>query len=31
LLDRNGQVVASFPSQMTPEDKRLVSLIEDLL
>ena len=31
LLDRNGQVVASFPSQVTPEDKRLVSMIEDLL
>ena len=31
LLDRNGQVVASFPSQVTPEDKRLVKMIEDLL
>ena len=31
LLDRNGRVVASFPSQVTPEDKRLISKIEDLL
>ena len=31
LLDRNGRVVASFPSQVIPEDKRLVSMIESLL
>ena len=31
LLDRNGQVVASFPSQVAPEDRRLVRMIEDLL
>ena len=31
VLDRDGRVVASFPSQVTPEDKRLVSLIESLL
>ena len=31
LLDRNGEVIASFPSQVRPEDKRLVELIEDLL
>ena len=31
VLDRNGRVVASFPSQVTPEDERLVNLIEELL
>lgn len=31
LLDRDGQVVASFPSQVTPDDKRLVNRIEELL
>jgi glutathione peroxidase len=31
VLDRNGSVVASFPSQVTPEDERLVDLIEELL
>jgi len=31
VLDRDGRVVASFPSQVTPDDKRLVSLIERLL
>ena len=31
LVDRNGRVVASFPSQVTPDDRRLVQMIEDLL
>ena len=31
LLDRNGRVVASFPSNVEPDDRRLVSMIEDLL
>ncbi len=31
LLDRNGRVVASFPSQVEPEDERLVGMIEKLL
>jgi glutathione peroxidase len=31
LLDRNGRVVASFPSQVEPEDERLVGMIERLL
>ena len=31
LLDRNGRVVASYPSQVTPEDRRLVDRIEELL
>jgi len=31
LLDRDGRVVASFPSQVTPEDRRLVDTIEALL
>ena len=31
LLDRDGRVVASFPSQVTPEDKRLLDSIEELL
>ena len=31
LIDRDGHVVASFPSQVTPDDKRLVNMIEELL
>lgn len=31
LIDREGKVVASFPSQVTPDDKRLVNMIEELL
>lgn len=31
LIDRDGRVVASFPSQVTPNDKRLVRKIEELL
>jgi glutathione peroxidase len=31
LLDRDGRVVASLPSQVKPEDPRLVGLIEELL
>lgn len=31
LLDRNGRVVASFPSQVEPDDERLVGMIEKLL
>jgi len=31
VLDREGRVVASFPGQVEPNDKRLVGLIEDLL
>ena len=31
LLDRNGRVVASIPSQVEPEDERLVDMIEKLL
>jgi len=31
LLDRDGRVVASFPSQVTPEDRRLIDSIEALL
>jgi len=31
LLDRDGRVVASLPSQVGPEDARLVRLIEELL
>jgi glutathione peroxidase len=31
LLDRDGRVVASFPSQVTPDDKRLINRIEELL
>ena len=31
LIDRDGRVVASFPSQVTPDDKRLVNKIEELL
>ena len=31
LLDREGRVVASFPSQVGPDDERLVTAIEALL
>ncbi len=31
LLDRDGRVIASFPSQVKPDDPRLVRMIEDLL
>ena len=31
LIDRSGRVVASFPSQVTAEDRRLLQMIEDLL
>ncbi len=31
LIDRSGRVVASFPSQVTPDDGRLVRMIEELL
>jgi len=31
LLDREGHVVASLPSQVEPEDARLVQMIEELL
>ena len=31
VIDREGRVVASFPSQVAPEDRRLVTLIEELL
>ena len=31
LIDRQGRVVASFPSQVGPEDARLVAAIEALL
>ena len=31
LIDRDGRVVASFSSQVTPDDKRLVNMIEELL
>jgi glutathione peroxidase len=31
LVDRDGRVVASFPSQVTPDDRRLVRMIEELL
>ncbi|MGB5260773.1 MAG: glutathione peroxidase [Gammaproteobacteria bacterium] len=31
LLDRNGQVIASFPSQVEPDDPRLLRKIEELL
>jgi len=31
LLDREGRVVTSFPSQVKPEDKRLINRIEELL
>jgi glutathione peroxidase len=31
LIDRQGDVVASFPSQVTPADGRLIDAIEELL
>lgn len=31
LLDRNGRVVASFPSHISPRDERLTNMIEELL
>ena len=31
LIDREGRVVTSFPSQVAPDDKRLVNKIEELL
>ncbi len=31
LLDREGRVIASFPSQVKPDDRGLVKLIEELL
>jgi glutathione peroxidase len=31
LLDRDGRVVASFPSQVSPDDERLIKKIEELL
>ena len=31
LIDREGRVVASFPSRVAPDDKRLVKKIEELL
>ncbi len=31
LIDRNGRLVASFPSRVAPEDRRLVAAIESLL
>ena len=31
LIDREGRVVASFPSQVAPGDNRLVNMIEELL
>jgi glutathione peroxidase len=31
LLDRDGRVIASFPSQVKPDDPRLISRIEELL
>jgi len=31
LLDRDGRVVASFPSNVRPDDRRLVAMIEELL
>ena len=31
LIDRSGKVVASFPSQVKPDDKRLLARIEALL
>ena len=31
LIDREGRVVASFPSQVKPEDQRLIESIEALL
>ena len=31
LLDRNGRVVASFPSRVKPQDTKLIKAIEELL
>jgi len=31
LLDRDGRVIASFPSNVRPDDRRLVGMIEELL
>jgi glutathione peroxidase len=31
LIDRNGKVVESFPSKVTPEDKQLVGAVEKAL
>ena len=31
LIDREGRVVASFPSQVAPDDNRLINMIEELL
>jgi len=31
LIDREGRVVASFPSQVAPDDNRLLNMIEELL
>jgi glutathione peroxidase len=31
LIDRSGRVVASLPSQVEPDDPRLLEIIEDLL
>lgn len=31
LIDRKGRVVASFPSQVTPDDGQLIDAIEELL
>lgn len=31
LLDRQGRVVASFPSQVEPQDEKLIAAIEELL
>jgi glutathione peroxidase len=31
LLDRQGRVVASFPSEVSPQDERLIVSIETLL
>ncbi len=31
LIDRNGKVVADYPSKVTPDDKELVAKIESLL
>ncbi len=31
LLDKNGRLVARYPSKVTPLDSELVSTVEDLL
>ena len=31
LLDRQGRVVVSFPSEVSPQDERLIAAIEALL